>query len=106
MVTAELAIGFLAVMLVLAAAVAGIGEVALRIRALDAAQVGARLAARGEETGTVLRVTQARAPGGSVVSADRSADTVTVQVTAPGLRMLGGVHLPALQVSVTGPVER
>ena len=105
MVTAELAVGLLALSLVLTAALAGVGEVALRIRALDAAHVGARLAARGERSDVVVDATKDRAPAGSVISTDRSSAFVTVSVMAPGLA-LGLLHLPDLRVSVTGPAEQ
>lgn len=105
MVTAELAIGMLSLALVLGGALAGVGELALRLRALDAAQAGARLAARGEPADVVARAVAARAPTGSAIATDRTSQTVTVRVTSPGIS-LGVFHLPNLAVSVTGPVER
>jgi hypothetical protein len=105
MVTAELAIALLSLVLLVTGALAGVGELAIRLRALDAAQVGARLAARGETADVVTSAIRARAPRGSEVSTQRSDTTVTVRVNAPGIS-LGMLHLPDLRVSVTGPDER
>ena len=105
MVTAELAIALLSLVLLVTGALAGVGELALRLRALDAAHVGARLAARGETSDVVTSAIRSRAPRGSEVSTQRSDNTVTVRVNAPGIS-LGAFHLPDLRVSVTGPAER
>ncbi|UFU16022.1 hypothetical protein LQK89_17530 (plasmid) [Curtobacterium sp. C1] len=42
----------------------------------------------------------------SNVSVNRSADTVTVDVTGQVVSMIPGVQLPAVHRTITGPVER
>jgi hypothetical protein len=84
---------------------AGVGELAQRVRALDAAHVAARLAARGESRSVVTAVAMTHAPAGSLVSTSTSTTTVRVDVTAPGVS-LGVFRLPAVHVQAVGPVEQ
>jgi hypothetical protein len=104
MVTAELALAIMSVTFVLLGCLAGVGELALRIRALDAAEVGARLAARGESPKVVAGAVMTHAPAGSTVSTTTSVSTVRVAVTSPGLS-LGVFRLPPVHVEAVGPIE-
>jgi hypothetical protein len=96
MVTAELAVALPALVLVLVAALYGVALITAQLRCVDAAAVGARLAARGE-TGQLARSTALdAAPAGAGLEISRSATvvtaTVTVRVAPLGLsRLLPGV---------------
>jgi hypothetical protein len=105
MVTAEVALAIMSLSFVLLGCLAGVGELAVRIRALDAAQVAARLAARGEPGSVVTAAARAHAPAGSRVLTSTSASGVRVTVTAPGVS-LGVFRLPAVHVEAVGPVEQ
>jgi hypothetical protein len=74
-VTAELAVAVPAVLLVLAACLGGLRVGAERLRVVDAAAQGARLAAVGEPPGS-----PAAAIGARVVSVRRDGETVCVVV--------------------------
>jgi hypothetical protein len=95
MVTAELAVGLPAVVLVLGAALGAIGTVTMQLRCADAAEVAARLAARGEPAVVVVAAARAAAPAGADIRIEPAGRTVTVVVSArprlPGL----GIALPA-----------
>lgn len=82
MVTAETAVVLPVLLVVLAAAVWVIACVAAELRCVDAARVGARAAARGDEARAVQSATVVVAPSGAHVSVSRSAETVTVLVSA------------------------
>lgn len=73
--TAEFAVVLPAVLLVLAACLGGLRLGGERLRAVDAAAQGARLAATGESPGPA-----AAAVGGRVVSSVRRGETVCVAV--------------------------
>jgi hypothetical protein len=105
MVTAELALAVMSVTFVLLGCLAGVGELALRVRALDAAEVAVRLAARGESIPVVTDAARTHAPAGSTVSTSTSGTTVRVSVTSPGLS-LGVIRLPAVHVTAVGPMEQ
>jgi len=105
MVTAELALAIMSLSFVVLGCLAGVGELAVRVRALDAAQVAARLAARGEAPSVVTAAARTHAPAGSTVSAVTAGGTVRVAVTAPGVS-LGVFHLPVVQVEAVGPLEQ
>ena len=98
MATAELAVAVPALLLVLAVGLSAVSLGVDRVRAVDAAHLGARLLARGETEGTVRRATLDAAPDGSRVSV-RSEGTdvlVTVSVPVPSLlRRIGVPDLPA-----------
>lgn len=107
MVTAELAMAVMSVTFVLLGCLAGVGELVVRVRALDAAEVAVRLAARGESMSVVTDAARTHAPAGSTVSTSASASgtTVRVSVTSPGVS-LGVIRLPAVHVAAVGPMER
>jgi hypothetical protein len=105
MVTAELALAVMSLTFVLLGCLAGVGELAVRVRALDAAHVAARLAARGESPSVVTAAALTHAPAGSRVSTSASASTVRVDVTSPGVS-LGVFRFPSVHVQAVGPVEQ
>jgi hypothetical protein len=107
MVTAEAALVIpvlLAVTLALSWAIA-VG--AAQVRLIDAAREGARLAARGESSGTVEAHVRRIGPPGSRVAVSVADGTVTVTVEAhvsPGLPLLGdlpGVLLESQAVAAS-----
>jgi hypothetical protein len=72
-----------------------------QLRCLDAAAVGARLAARGEPAGQVDSAIAATAPSGAQVQVRRDGDLVRVQV-AVQLHALGlNALLPAIAVTAS-----
>jgi hypothetical protein len=96
MVTAELAVALPALVLVMVAALYGVALVTAQLRCVDAAAVGARLAARGESAQLVRAAALGAAPTSARLEIARSASVVTatvaVRVDAPGLsRLLPGV---------------
>jgi hypothetical protein len=106
MVTAELAVALPSLLLVTAFGLSLAGELALSVRCVDAAEVAARLAARGEPAAVVLGAAHELAPGASVaVRRGTAAVTVTVAtgLHAPGLG--ARLPLPAVRESVTMPLE-
>jgi hypothetical protein len=105
MVTAELAVAFPALVLVVAMALGGLAAMTAQVRCADAAAVGARLAARGESD-PVVRAAAARAEPGSRVSLVRSADTVEVAVSRrlAGPGVLGRLGLTVTETAVA-PLE-
>jgi hypothetical protein len=100
MVTAELAVALPAVVLTALVAASALGVVAAQLRALDAAAVAARLAARGESVAAVAAAVHAVAADGSYRLRGTTGSTrlviaeVTVRVSPPGL----GRWLPAFTV--------
>lgn len=82
MVTAELAVGLPAVVLVLAVALSGVALGLDQLRCADAARAGARAASRGDPPAEVARLAIRAAPSGSRVSVTGAAE-VTVTVSAP-----------------------
>jgi hypothetical protein len=96
MVTAELAVALPALVLVMVAALYGVALVTAQLRCVDAAAVGARLAARGESAQLVRAAALGGAPESARLEIARSATVVTatvaVRVDPPGLsRLLPGV---------------
>jgi hypothetical protein len=98
MVTAELAVGLPAVMLVLAVALSAIATVTMQLRCADAAEVAARLAARGELPAVSVAAARAVAPRGALVRIERVGPTVTVLVSTRVRMPLVGIALPAATV--------
>jgi hypothetical protein len=82
MVTAELAVALPALVLVIVAALYGVGLVTAQLRCVDAAAVGARLAARGESGQRVQATALRAAPADARLAIARSATVVTATVTA------------------------
>jgi Flp pilus assembly protein TadG len=82
MVTAETAVVLPVLVGVLVVAVWVLACVTAQLRCVDAARVGARAAARGEDTVAVIATTSAVAPAGAEISVSRDGDEVTVLVRA------------------------
>jgi hypothetical protein len=100
-VTAELAAGLPALMLLLFAGLTAVGAVTTKAQCVDAAREGAVAAARGEPGATAAaRV----APVGSAIDVGGDAETVTVSVRAR-IRVLGG-GLPVMTVAATAVAAR
>lgn len=96
MVTAELAVALPALVLVIVAGLYGVALVTAQLRCVDAAAVGARLAARGEGAQLVHAAALDAAPPAARLAIAHSSTVVTATVTArvapPGLsRLLPGV---------------
>ena len=98
-VTAEIAVAVPALVLLLAVALAAVVSGVDRVRAVDAAHVGARVLARGEPAASAREAAEAVAPDGAEVALAVDGDLVRVRV---------GVRLPAtlraLGVPPPGPV--
>lgn len=86
-VTAELAAGLPAVVLLLLAGLTAVGAVTTKLQCVDAAREAARAAARGEP-GTIAG--RQAAPTGAQVSITVDGDTVVAAVQAP-VPLLGGI---------------
>ena len=99
--TAELAVGLPALMLLLFAALTGVGAVTTKGQCVDAAREAALAASRGD-SGEVAG--QRAAPPGAVVEVDLDAEVATARVRAP-VRLLGA-HLPAITVEATAVAAR
>ncbi|HVT20601.1 MAG TPA: TadE family type IV pilus minor pilin [Mycobacteriales bacterium] len=99
MVTAEFAVAIPSLVLVVAAAIGGVVAVTDQLRCVDAAQIAARLAARGEAPATVRATALRAAPHGASVHVVSSATTVTATVVAHvgGPGWLG--RLPSLTIT-------
>jgi len=91
-VTAELAIGMIAVVLVLAVLLVTVAAASARMRCLDAARAGARLAALGETDPEVAALAHRLAGPGAGVLVVRQPPWVEVRVSAsvPGGWFTGG----------------
>lgn len=92
MVTAEIAVALPALILVLTLALGAVAVVTDHLRCVDAARVGARLLARGEDPGRVREEVARQAPDGADIAFDVAADSISVDVRAqapPLLRALG-----------------
>ncbi len=100
MVTAEIAAGFPALVLVLLMAVWAVTIAAGHLRCTDAAREAARAAARGEDLAVVRDVAAEAAPAGADVDVDEIGGTIEVRVSAR-MSMPGplGDTLPAPTVS-------
>ncbi len=99
--TAELAVGLPALMLLLFAALTGVGAVTTKGQCVDAAREAALAASRGEPGEAAGR---RAAPPGAVVEVVLDEESVTARVRAP-VRLLGA-HLPAFTVHVTAVAAR
>ena len=99
--TAEAAVAIPALMAVLALAVAVVVSVGAQLRCVDAARVGARVAARGDADTAVVQAAIAAAPHGAHVTVRRRGDQVEVVVTADVLasRLLPAIHVGARAVA-------
>lgn len=83
MVSAELALAFPAVVLLLALALTGLTFAVDLVRCEDAARAAARAASRGDTPATVESIVRSRAPQGAQLSVVRGTEAVHVEVTAP-----------------------
>ncbi len=84
-----------AIVVVVAACLAGIGCVVAQMRCADAAREAARLAGRGDSAGAASAVGSI-APAGAVLSVQMSGDLVTATVTIPKVStVLPGVSIRA-----------
>lgn len=103
--TAEAAVAIPALMAVLALAIAVVVSVGAQLRCVDAARVGARVAARGDADTAVVRAAVAAAPHGAHVTVRRRGDQVEVEVTADVLasRLLPAIHVGARAVAQAEP---
>lgn len=81
-VTAELVVVLPALLVILSAALWGVGAGAAQVRCLDAAREGARSAARGEAPDEVLAAVHRAAPSGAKVHISSSDGLVHVSVSA------------------------
>ncbi|MFI9051706.1 TadE family type IV pilus minor pilin [Streptomyces sp. NPDC053427] len=81
-VTAEAAVVLPVLVAVVAALVWGLMAVCARIACVDAAQAGARAAARSEPRAAVIRAARGAAPRGARVELAREGDLVRVRVAA------------------------
>ena len=89
MVTVEAGVAVLVIVSVMAAGLWSLAVGVAQVRAVDAARIGARSAARGDEEGRVRSLTEAAGPRGARVQIDSSATAVVVVVerrfTGPGI---------------------
>ena len=108
MVTAEFAVALPAFVVVVLAALCAVAVVTAQLRCTDAADLAARLAARGEPDGQVRSTALEAAPGGSALEVATTSSTVTATISArvslPGLStLLPGVSLRAVAVAAMEP---
>jgi hypothetical protein len=111
MVTAEFAVALPAFVVVVIAALCGVAVVTAQLRCTDAADVAARLAARGENASTVGATAMGAAPRGATLTTSTTGTTVTATVAArlslPGLSgLLPTVVVRASAVAAREPAAR
>ena len=99
MVTAELVVVLPAIVLAMLFGLAAVSAMTMRMRCADAAEVGARLAARGESASTVIAAARRAAPAGAVVRLETTSGTVQVTVRTRAPLLPAGSWLPAIEVS-------
>lgn len=104
-VTAELAVGTVAVAVVLVAVLATGAATVARLTCLDAARTGARVAALGEPDGDVVAAARRVLGGRGDVHVARDDGWVTVTASVPftGWPVLGGAHARASATSWVEP---
>ena len=107
MVTAEFAVVLPAIVFALTVGLVAVATFAMRVRCSDAAQVGARLAARGEPASEVISAATRVAPPGARVHVAVRGDEVEVSVDAVARPPVLGGLLPGFDVSgsFSEPVE-
>jgi hypothetical protein len=110
MVTAEFAVALPAFVVVVIAALCGVAVVVAQLRCADAADVAARMAARGDGAAAVQATARSAAPGGARLSMTSTATTVTaterVRLSMPGLSsLLPSITLHASVVEAREPGE-
>jgi hypothetical protein len=109
MVTAEFAVALPAFVLTVVAALCGVAVMTAQLRCADAADIAARMAARGDASSLVRTTALSGAPGSAALSVVTTATLVTATVRAhlapPGLaRFLPGVTVEAHVTDVREPV--
>jgi hypothetical protein len=114
-ITAETAVAFPALVVVLATALWGVSAAAAQVACVDAARAGARAAARGEPQTEVRAAVLRAAPPRAYVSLSRDPVTTRVVVQAEARPLLKGLFPPlklrAQAIAATepeggGPVPR
>jgi Flp pilus assembly protein TadG len=108
MVTAEFAVALPAFVLVVVAALCGVAVMTAQLRCADAADVAARMAARGDSAAAVQAAAMNAAPGSAELALSATATLVTATVRArlspPGLsRFMPGVVVQAHVVEAREP---
>ncbi|MFL5912182.1 MAG: TadE family type IV pilus minor pilin [Gaiellaceae bacterium] len=108
--TAETAVAFPALVVVLAVALWGVSAAAAQVACVDAARAGARAAARGEPPAAVRDAVLRAAPPRAQVSVARDAAITQVVVQAEARSPLKGLlpvlNLRAQAVAATEPTGR
>ncbi len=99
--TAELAVGLPALVVLLLAALTAVSAVVTKLECVDAAREAARAAARGEPGEAAGRRV---APDGAVVTVASDGELVRATVSSR-VRPLGP-HLPGIEVTATAVAER
>lgn len=103
MVTAEFAVGLLAVLPLMFAIIALTGAAAVQVKAVEAARTAARVLARGESQAAARDVVEQVLPGSSVtISMD--ADTALVHVEQP-IASIGIIPAFSVHAQAVTPVE-
>jgi secretion/DNA translocation related TadE-like protein len=105
-VTAEVAIAFPAVVLVLAVVLAVGAVMAAQLRCIDAARAGARAAARGQPPAEASAVARRLAPDGASVAISLAGGTATVSVNAPLWLPLPGHPVLTVRARALADVEQ
>ena len=107
MVTAEFAVVLPAIVVALVFGLVAVATFAMHVRCADAAQVAARLAARGEPESAVVAAAARIAPSGAHVHVDVRDGEVDVSVDAVAHPPVLGGLLPGVAVSgmFSEPVE-
>jgi hypothetical protein len=104
-VTAEIAVGLTAVVIVLSSLVAAVSLGQSQLRAVDAAAAGARAAARGETDGQVLGLARRLAGQGAHVSVSEQGSMVRVEVRTAVRLPLPGAPTVTVKGSASTPAE-
>ncbi|MDN3354548.1 TadE family type IV pilus minor pilin [Actinomadura sp. DC4] len=97
-ITAETAVAFPALVIVLAVALWGVSAAAAQVACVDAARAGARAAARGEPQSEVRAAVLKAAPPNAHVSLSHDPTTTRVVVRAEARPLLKGLF-PALRLN-------
>ena len=107
MVTAEFAVVLPAIVLALMVGLVAVATFSMRVRCADAAQVAARLAARGEPSTTAVAAAARIAPGQAHIDVGVHGSEVTVTVRAVARPPVLGGLLPGFDVagSFSEPLE-
>ncbi len=104
-VTAELAVGLTAVVIVLSSLVSSVLLGQSQIRAVDAAAAGARAAARGETDGQVVGLARRLAGTGARVTVSEQSGMMLVEVRTPVRLPLPGTPTVTVMGSASTPAE-